>query len=185
MPKVDTSKDAKAIRHTLEMEDIMAFRLKQVNKGLAHFTEQIETLGAVSEKQAKGIGGKFAHNSPDAGEPEASASVPSPSVQLASLGAMTLGSGPSSAADTPSDNPPSISPLPDPAPSSSVLRVRIPGRLARSSKCAESPTFSVEVPKYVGSQSCKADKYVALERRVAELEKVVRGLESTVKKLGR
>ena len=97
---------------------------------------------------------------------------------------MTLGSGPSSAADTPSDNPPSISPLPDPAPSSSVLRVRIPGRLARSSKRAESPTFSVEVPKYVGSQSCKADKYVALERRVAELEKVVRGLESTVKKLG-
>ena len=58
-----------------------------------------------------------------------------------------LGSGPLSAADTPSNNPPSISPLPDPASSSSVLHVCIPGGLAHSSKHTKSPTFSVEVPK--------------------------------------
>ena len=80
MPKVTTGKDVKVICHTLEIEDIMAFCLKQVNKGLAHFAEQIETMGAVSEKQVKGIGGECAHNSPDTGEPEASTSVLSPLV---------------------------------------------------------------------------------------------------------
>ena len=186
MPKLTSGTNAKVDRRPLEIEDVTAFRLEQVEKGAAYFTEEVEMMEAVvSEKQVKKKGKKRARNSPDAGEPEASASVPSPSVRLASLGALTLGSGLSSAADTPSDNPPSISPLPDPAPDSSLLRVRIPGGLGRSSNRTESPPFSVEVPKYGGSQSCNSDKYVALESRVTELEKLVRGLESKVKKLGR
>jgi len=42
---------------------------------------------------------------PDTGEPEPSAPVPSPSLPTASLGAMTLDSGASSAANTPAESP--------------------------------------------------------------------------------
>jgi len=190
MPKVDTGTKSKADRRQLTIESVRAFRLEQVNKGLAFLTKP-ETMGVVSEKniKGKGKGKQRTRNSPDAGEPAASALVPSPSLPVASLNAMTLESGLSSAADTPSDNPAPVSPSPisaspgHSAPDSSRLHVRIPGGLAHSSKpTPKSPKFAVEVPgtSYYASDS---SKYVTLEKRVAKLEKLVYGMESQLDKL--
>ena len=195
----------KADRRTLTNETFIAFHLEQVKKGLAVHATPEKTTGAVSGQKGKGKG-KRARNSPDPGEPEASGSAPSPSAPLASLGEMTLESGQSSAADTASDNPAAIRPLVElSTPGSSTLCVRIPGGLGRSTKPTQkSATFAVEVPatsKYLHTNSRRtlsshtdtslpsddgsnSGRYTALERRVAEVEKLVLGMDSRLKKLG-
>jgi len=103
----------KADRHPLSRQDILEFRIKQM-------AENAETHMAALKK-----GKRRARDSPDAGEPgpsvpdpsepepsvpdrgkpEPSAPVPSPSVPTASLGALTLDSSASSAANTPGESP--------------------------------------------------------------------------------
>jgi len=195
----------KADRRTLTNETFIAFCLEQVKKGLVVHATPEKTTGAVSGQKGKGKG-KCARNSPDPGEPEASGSAPSPSAPLASLGEMTLESGQSSAANTASDNLAAIRPLVElSTPGSSTLCVRIPGGLGRSTKPTQkSATFAVEVPatsKYLHTNSRRtlsshtdtslpsddgsnSGRYTALERRVAEVEKLVLGMDSRLKKLG-
>jgi len=195
----------KVYRCTLTNETFIAFCLKQVKKGLVVHTTPEKTMGVVSGQKGKGKG-KRARNSPDPGKPEASGLAPSPSAPLASLGEMTLESGQSSATDTASDNLAAIHPLVElSTPSSSTLRVRIPGGLGRSTKPAQkSATFAVEVPatsKYLHTNSrqtlsshtntsllsddgSNSSRYTVLERRVAEVEKLVLGMDSRLKKLG-
>ena len=190
---------------TLTNETFIAFCLKQVKKGLAVHATPEKTMGAVSGQKGKGKG-KCACNSPDPSKPEASGSAPSPLAPLASLGEMTLESGQSSAADTASDNPAAICPLVElSTPGSSTLRVHIPGGLGHSTKPAQKlATFAVEVPatsKYLHTNSrwtlsshtntslpsddgSNSSRYTALERRVVEVEKLVLGMDSRLKKLG-
>jgi len=191
--------------HTLTNETFIAFCLEQVKKGLAVHTTPGKTTGAVSGQKGKGKG-KHTCNSPDPVKPEASVLVPLPLAPLASLGEMTLESGQSSAADTASDNLAAICPLVKlSTPSSSTLYVRIPGGLGHSTKPAQkSATFTVEVPatsKYLHTNShwtlsshtdtllpsndgSNSSRYTTLERRVAEVEKLVLGMDSRLKKLG-
>jgi len=93
-------KTGKTDRRTLTEEELFKFR-----------TEQVGERHAAEVKRGK----QPARGSPDGGEPEASVSVPSPLYPLASLGALTLESGGSSAADTPADTPPTLPmpPLPE------------------------------------------------------------------------
>ena len=76
----------KTDRHASTKEELLEFRTKQAEKERA--------AGVKKGKQR-------ARGSPDAEEPEASKSVPSPSTTLAGLGGLSLESGGPSSANTP------------------------------------------------------------------------------------
>ena len=182
----------KTDRHRLTEEYFREFRTKQVEK---------KEAAKLKKGKGKGKGKQRAHNSPDPGEPEASTSVPSPSGPLPSLGALTLESGGSSAANTPSDNPAAISLSPEhSAPSPPIPRIRIPRRSPRKSPtkppmtipAQNSTEFVVEVPatsKYLKAKDQKASpshtsaspvsddgsnaaRIAVLERKMEEVEKL-------------
>jgi len=136
MPPNDQT--GKTDRHSLPKEYFKVYRLEQAQQKAAEENVAKETPSARgsgrgrARGKGKGKGKKHAGNSPGAGEPEASASVPppselvadaskpessvlvpSPSELLASLRALTLESGGSSAARTPSDSPSVCPPLSD------------------------------------------------------------------------
>jgi len=134
MPPNDQT--GKTDRHSLPKEYFKVYCLEQAQQKAAEENvakEMPSTRGresASARGKGKGKGKKHAGNSPGAGEPEASmsvpppselvadaskpessASVPSPSEPLASLQALTLESGGLSAARTPSDSPSVCPPL--------------------------------------------------------------------------
>ena len=157
MPK--NQKTDKTDCHQLTKEYFRAFRTKQVEK---------KEAAKLKKGKGKGKGKQCAHNSPDAGKPEASASVPLPSGLLPSLGVLRLESGGSSVANTPSDNPAAISLSPEhSAPSPPILCICIPRRSPHNYPteppvtipAQNSTEFVVEVPaisKYLKVKGQKA-----------------------------
>jgi len=136
MPPNDQT--GKTDRHSLPKEYFKVYRLEQAQQKAAEENITKETPSTRGRARArargkgKGKGKKHTGNSPGAGEPEASTSVPppselvanagkpessalvpSPSEPLASLRALTLESGGSSATRTPSDSPSVCPPLSD------------------------------------------------------------------------
>ena len=83
----------KTDRRMLEEEYILKHRIEQ--------TEELRQAGIKKGKQR-------ARGSPDAGEPEGSGAISSPSAALSALGSLALESGGSSAVDTPSISPASL-----------------------------------------------------------------------------
>ena len=101
----------KTIRRLMSNDEVLEFRLRQAAEEEARAAEE-EAHAAEEEARAEIRRGKRrADGSPDEGELEAPAVAPSPLVQLEGLGALSLDSGRSSAANTPDDNIASL-PLP-------------------------------------------------------------------------
>jgi len=127
----------KTDRHASTKEELLEFRTKQAEKERA--------AGVKKGKQR-------ARGSPDAEEPEASKSVPSPSTTLAGLGGLSLESGGPSAGSPATQDPPPERPAP--APSTAPKARRISRRSAGKSvsktpvtaHTQHSSGFAVEVP---------------------------------------
>jgi len=225
MPPNDQT--GKTDRHLLPKEYFKAYHLKQVQQKAAEENVAKETPSARGRGRArargkgKGKGKKCARNSPGAGEPEASASVPppselvadaskpessalvpSPSEPLASLRALTLESGGSSATRTPSDSPSVCPPLSNHSASAPTKpTIRIPARKSptmapvmapaqNSTGFAAASTTSIFLDTEdhrvlssrtgalpVGNAHNNTTRIATLERRQDELEILVRSID--------
>ena len=142
---------------------------------LKHHIEQTEALRRAGIKKGK----QRARRPPDAGEPEGSGVVSSPSAMISALGSLALESGGSSAVDTPSLSPASLlqpsfpevaAPSPPIASAARQRRAtkRLPASLARGGSSAiDTPSVSPASPPRPSSPQLSPPQPSLLEAAVS------------------
>lgn len=162
----------KTVRRTMTESEVLEYRLNQ----------------KVSRAEVK-RGKRRARNSPDMGEPEGSGISP-----LAGIGMLTLSSGGSSAAQTPSETPATLPqpPLPSRTPlaPTPASRIRIASKPSTSETPSRSPTEATAddaastsqlfQPVHSSQQALAAPDYASLLAAVEKNTEKIRALEKRI-----